>query len=74
MRRSYKKGKIIIAFACGGNCILACSDERFTGVRSKKSYGDAEGNGIMFDLTGAGTFTVAIDPATNEITVTGDIV
>ena len=39
-----------------------------------KSYGDAEGNGIMFDLTGAGTFTVAIDPATNEITVTGDIV
>ena len=35
-------------------------------------FGDSEGNNIAFNLTGAGTFTVVIDPDTNEITVTGD--
>ncbi len=36
--------------------------------------GDATGGNVTFDLTGAGDFTVTIDPETNEITVTGDIV
>ncbi len=34
--------------------------------------GDSTGNNVMFYVTGAGDFTVAIDPETNEITVTGD--
>jgi len=36
--------------------------------------GDATGNNITFDLTGAGTFTVTYDPTTNGVAVTGDIV
>ena len=35
-------------------------------------HGDASGNNVTFDLTAAGDFTVAIDPSTKEITVTGD--
>ena len=34
--------------------------------------GDANGNNIQFAVTGAGDFTVTIDPETNAITVTGD--
>lgn len=37
-------------------------------------YGDETGNNVTFNLTGAGTFTVSIDPETNVVTVTGDIV
>ena len=36
--------------------------------------GDANNQNVTFDLTGAGSFTVTIDPANNEISVTGDIV
>ena len=36
--------------------------------------GDETGNNVTFNLTGAGTFTVTINPETNEITVSGDIV
>ena len=36
--------------------------------------GDATGNNFTFNLTGAGSFTVTIDPATNAVTITGDIV
>ena len=36
--------------------------------------GGSDGNNVVFSLKGAGEFTVTIDPATNEITVTGSIV
>ncbi len=55
-------------------------DKAYTDVQLKvvkngaEWIGDATGNNVTFNLTGAGSFTVAIDPETNEITVTGDIV
>ena len=39
-----------------------------------KWYGDANDNNIIFNLTGAGDFTVTINPETNVVSVTGDIV
>ena len=36
--------------------------------------GDATGNNVKFKLTGAGTFTVKFDPATEAVSVEGDIV
>ena len=35
-------------------------------------YGDATGNNVTFDMTAAGEFTVVFDPATKEVSVTGD--
>ena len=37
-------------------------------------FGNSDGSSIRFNLTGAGTFTVELDPTTKVITVTGDIV
>ncbi len=39
-----------------------------------KWYGDAYDKNIIFNLTGAGNFTVTINPETNVVSVTGDIV
>ena len=36
--------------------------------------GDSNDNNITFRITGPGEFTITFDPATKEITVTGDIV
>lgn len=36
--------------------------------------GDDNGDNVSFNLTGAGNFTVSIDPTTSKVTVTGDIV
>ena len=55
-------------------------DKAYSGVELKvvkngsEWIGDASGNNVTFDLTGAGTFTVTINPTNNEVTVTGDIV
>ncbi len=38
------------------------------------AWGDDNGNNVTFNLSGAGEFTVTFDPATEKVTVTGDIV
>ena len=53
-------------------------EQAYSGVQLKvvkngsEWYGDANGNNVTFNLTGAGEFTVTYNPTTNEVTVTGD--
>ena len=55
-------------------------DKAFTDVQLKtvknsaEWIGDATGNNVTFNLTGAGTFTVVYDPEENYTYVEGDIV
>ena len=55
-------------------------DKAYTAVQLKSVkngaewIGDETGNNVTFNLTGAGTFTVVYDPATNVTSVQGDIV
>ena len=53
----------------------AANDIQLKVVKNENEwYGDANGNNVKFNLTGAGEFTVTINPETGVVSVTGDIV
>jgi uncharacterized repeat protein (TIGR02543 family) len=53
----------------------AYSDVQLKVVKNGQDWiGDENGNNVTFNLTGAGTFTVAYNPTTGVVSVSGDIV